>query len=111
MADHDERCVGRRDIGEQKIEERLLAVAVERGGRLVGDDEFGRADQRARGGNALLLAHAQVRGGAAIDKGGLDAEALQEPRRRGVAPPSASARFRRPAEKLSGSTTLSITEP
>ena len=56
------RRAGLRTFREQQIEECGLAVAVERRGRLVGDDQLGRADQRAGGGDALLLADAQVGG-------------------------------------------------
>ena len=59
---------------EQQIEERGLAVAVERRGRLVGHDQLRRADQRAGGGDALLLADAQVGGGAAARQVRLEAE-------------------------------------
>ena len=61
MTHHDERRTGCLDIREQKIQESLLTVAVEGGGRLVGDNEFGRADQRPRRRYALLLANAEVR--------------------------------------------------
>ena len=45
---------------EQQLQELLAAVGVERRRGLVGDDHFGRADQRARRRDALLLAHAQL---------------------------------------------------
>ena len=56
VADHDQRRIGRREVREQQIEEGLLPVAVERGCGLVGDHKLGRADERAGGGHALLLA-------------------------------------------------------
>ena len=111
VADHDQRRAGGGDIGEQEVEECLLAVAVERGGGLVGDDQLGRADQRARGGHALLLAYAETCGGSAVDKRALDAKAFEKPGRCG---PRAALRLGARAaagEKASGSTTLSITEP
>ena len=61
VAHHDERRAGCLDIRKQKIKERLLPVAVERGSRLVGDNEFGRADQRPRRRYALLLPDAEAR--------------------------------------------------
>ncbi len=58
----------------------MLAVAVERGGRLVGDDQLGRADERSGRGHALLLAHAEARGLRAVQRR-LDAQTFEQSRR------------------------------
>ena len=84
MAHHDERRAGRRSLSEQEIEEGLLPIAVERGGWLVGDDEFRAADQRARGGDALLLTDAQVRRRFPLDETGVQAQAAKQTRGFGV---------------------------
>ena len=84
MADHDERRAGGLDVGEQKIEESLLPVSVERRRRLVGDDQFGRADQRPRRGDALLLADTQVCRRCVFDDRLFEAEGFEQPRRLGV---------------------------
>jgi hypothetical protein len=61
MADEQQGGADRPAFGEQKVDEGLLTRRIERGGRLVGDDDFRTADQRARGGDALLLADRQFR--------------------------------------------------
>ena len=100
-----------RRLGEQQIEEGRLAVAVERRGRLVGHDQLRRADQRAGGGDALLLADAQVGGGRSAHQVG------SRPSRVSRRTASSSARalgggaLRRSGAKLSGSSTLSMTVP
>ena len=55
-------AVRRVHLREKKIQERCLPPAVERRGRLVGDDDLGSTDQRPRRGDALLLADAEARG-------------------------------------------------
>ena len=74
------RRAGRLRLGEQQIEEGELPVAVERRGRLVGDDQLRAADQRARRGDALLLADAEVRGREPVRAPRVEARALQQPR-------------------------------
>ena len=107
-----QRGAGRRDLGEQQIEEGQLPVAVERRGRLVGDDQLRAADQRARRGDALLLADAQARRRKAVELGGVEPEAREQAQRlalgRAVAArPLAPLR----AQSSSGSSTLSRIEP
>ena len=46
----------RSHCARRSCEERLPRIRIQRGRRLVGDDELGRADERARRGHALLLA-------------------------------------------------------
>jgi len=60
MADHDQGRTAIRYLCEEQIEEGRLAIAVKRRGRLVGDDEFRRANQRTRGSDPLLLADAKA---------------------------------------------------
>ena len=111
MAYHDERRTGRLGIREQQIEERLLTVAVERGGRLVGDDELRRADQRARRRYALLLADAEARRRLMCDQPCSSPRLSSKPPRLGMNASGALRTLPPPAEKLNGSTTLSMTEP
>ena len=102
VADHDQRRAGLRRFGEQQVEEGGLAVAVERRGRLVGHDQLRRADQRAGGGNALLLADAQVGGRAAARQVRLEAEAASadaRPRPRPVPWPSRACGVGREAQR------------
>ncbi len=100
VAHHDERRAGRLRLGEQQIEEGELPVAVERRGRLVGDDQLRPADQRARRGDALLLADAEVRGRSARKLGGVEPEALRAgARASSSAGPLRAARSRRPRRK------------
>ena len=69
----------------------------------------GRADQRPRRGDALLLADAQVRLPTACDAGGFEAEPCEQPRGLGVGPAFGASPARGAGEKLSGSRTLSST--
>ena len=78
VAHHDQRRARRRSLSEQEIEKGLLPVAVQRGGRLVGDDEFRAADERARGGDALLLTDAQARSRFPLDETGVQAQAAKQ---------------------------------
>ena len=86
VADHDHASRRPPRFGEQQIEERDLTVAVERRGRLVGDDQLRRADQRARGGDALLLADAEVRGRR---RRSMTVRSRPEPQAVGARPPRA----------------------
>ena len=47
-------------LREQKLEEALARPLVQRGGRLVGDDQFRSSDQGSRHRDALLLADAEI---------------------------------------------------
>ena len=86
-------------LGKQKIEESRLAAAIERRRRLVGNDEFRPADQGARGGDALLLADAQTRGGRGLDAVGFEPERCEQPAASVRAVPRSLARARRPGAK------------
>ena len=66
------------------------SAAVERRGRLVGDHQLGRADQRARRGHALLLADRQL-ATPAVPQRGAQPDALQQRAR----PRSAASRVAR----------------
>ena len=46
-------------LGEKQVQKRRLRRGIQRRGRLVGDNQRRRSDQRARGGDALLLTHTQ----------------------------------------------------
>ena len=60
MAHEEQRRAGCVAFLQQQFEKRLLAVRVERRRRLVGDDDLGTADERARRRDALLLADRQL---------------------------------------------------
>jgi hypothetical protein len=77
VTDHDQRCACRAHLLEQQIEKRVLAVGIEGRGRLIRDDQFGRADQRARRRHALLLADAE-RAGATVRERDFEAEPIQQ---------------------------------
>jgi hypothetical protein len=62
MADEDQRGADGGGLLQQQVDEDLLAFGVERRGRLVGDQDFRAADQRARRGDALLLADREFAG-------------------------------------------------
>lgn len=47
MADHDDAAAGRLNLAEQEFEKRALQIAIERRCRLVGNNDFRPADQRA----------------------------------------------------------------
>ena len=84
MAHHDESRAGSIEVSEQKIEERLLPVPVERRRRLVSNDQFGRTDQRSRRRNALLLADTQVCCRCVSYDSLFEAEGFEQPCRLGV---------------------------
>jgi hypothetical protein len=77
MADHDQGRTAIRYLCEEQIEEGRLAIAVKRRGRLVGDDEFRRANQRTRGSDPLLLADAKAGSRGPPRHVGLEPEAPQ----------------------------------
>lgn len=66
MADEQQAGAGLAAFGEEQLEKRLAAVGVERRGRLVGDHQLRLADQRAGGGDPLLLADGQAVGAAFV---------------------------------------------
>ena len=97
---------------EEQIEERGLAIAVERRGRLIGHDQLRRADQGAGGGNALLLADAEIGGRVARARGlRLEAQPRQQAHGLVLCRSLGATRRRRPGAKLNGSSTLSMTVP
>jgi hypothetical protein len=61
MADENQARSDGRRLAQQQVDEDLLSLGIERRGRLVGDQDLGAADQRPRGGDALLLADAEFR--------------------------------------------------
>ena len=67
VAHHDHARSRLVALREKKFEERAFGIAIECRGRLVGDDDLRCADQRTRGGHALLLADAQARGSTRRD--------------------------------------------
>jgi hypothetical protein len=79
MADHDQSRPAVLDFCEEQIEEGRLAIAVKCRGRLVGNDELWRADQRASGSNPLLLADSQADSRVSPRQARLQTEAPQEP--------------------------------
>src|SRR5690349_1801225 len=85
MADHDQSRASLGDLREEQIEEGGLSVAVERRSWFVGDDDLRRTDERASGGDALLLADAQVGGGGATRQTRLEAKSGQQPHGLGLA--------------------------
>src|SRR5471030_981218 len=59
MADKQQAGASVAAFGEQQLNESLAGVVVQRRGGFVGDHQFRLADQRAGGGDALLLADGQ----------------------------------------------------
>ena len=60
MTDHNQRSAGRLKIGEQQIEKGGLVVTIQRRSGFICNDQLGRADQRARRRDPLLLPDTQV---------------------------------------------------
>jgi len=56
---NDQRCLRSVDLTEQQVEKILLPIIVESRGRFVGDNDLGRAYQRSRSSDALLLTNTQ----------------------------------------------------
>ena len=81
MADEDDGAVGPPRLGQEQIDELAATVRVKRRGGLVGDNQFGPADQGACRGDALLLSNAQVRRPART-KLLADAQCRKQPGRR-----------------------------
>src|SRR5690606_23455643 len=77
VADEQQAGARRAALGEQQLEEGLAGVVIQRRGGLVGDHQFRLADQRAGGGDPLLLADRQGIG-AALQQLGLQAQVLQQ---------------------------------
>ena len=65
VTDEQKRRVRQGAVFEQQIEEAFAVIEVEGGGGFVGDQEFGRSEQGAGGGDPLLLADAELGDGAA----------------------------------------------
>src|SRR5262249_44001 len=84
MADHDQGRAPIRYLRKEQMEEGRLAIGVKRRGRLVGDDEFWRADQRTRGSDPLLLADAEAGSRGPPRQVWLETEAPQEPHSLGL---------------------------
>jgi len=55
VSDHEERGRMRVALLEQEVERLLFGGGVEATGRLIGKDQFGCRDERARDGDALPL--------------------------------------------------------
>jgi hypothetical protein len=77
MADEDQRGADGGGLLQQQVDEGLLAFGIERRGRFVGDQDFRPADQRARGGDALLLADRQL-AGRLVPEVGVEVEVAQQ---------------------------------
>ena len=107
-----ERRAGRRRFGEQQIEKRLLAVAVERGRRLVGDDQLRRPISARAAATRCCWPTLRLAADSPSTQLGIEAEARRAGARLRPRPlPLRLARSRRFGAKLSGSSTLSRTEP
>ena len=59
MGDQQHSAARRRGLLKEQLQKGRLGVGIERRGGLVGYDQRRRSDQRARGGNPLLLSDAQ----------------------------------------------------
>src|SRR5690606_12089270 len=77
MADEQQAGAGGSAFGKQQFEEGLAGVGVQRRGRFVGDHQLRLADQRAGGGDALLLADRQLVGAPGVQVGA-EAEVLEQ---------------------------------
>ncbi|MNZ80420.1 hypothetical protein D3C78_990520 [compost metagenome] len=77
MADEQQAGAGGAAFGKQQFEEGLAGIGVQRRGRFVGDHQFRLADQRAGGGDALLLADRQLVGTPGVQLGA-EAEVLEQ---------------------------------
>ena len=58
MGDEQQRRMGSLAFGQQQIKKRLLSIDIQRGGRLIGQNQRRIAEQRARRRHPLLLADA-----------------------------------------------------